>query len=170
MTTGQRLKMARKKAGLTQAELAAKLNIPYQSISQWERDLRQPKAETLEKIAEALEISPADLGIIRYEAYYQFNPAAHKKILDALNIAFKSTCKLDATCEENTESELLYNRLFQSFFKLNDSGQQEAVKRVEELTEVPKYQRETSQPSTERVEELTEVKRYQKGKNPAEGD
>lgn len=148
MTTGQRLKMARKKAGLTQAELAAKLGIPYQSISQWERDLRQPKAETLEKIAEALEISPADLGIIRYEAYYQFNPAARQKILDALDIALKSTYEASVTYEENPEVELLCNRLFQSFFKLNDNGQQEAVKRVEELTE---------------------VERYQKEKNPAEG-
>lgn len=51
MTTGQRIKAARKKAGLTQAELAQRLDIPFQSISQWERDVRNPKKETLEKLA-----------------------------------------------------------------------------------------------------------------------
>lgn len=54
MTTGQRIREARKKAGLTQAQLAEKLGIPFQSISQWERDIRHPKRETMERIADAL--------------------------------------------------------------------------------------------------------------------
>lgn len=59
MTTGERIKAARKKAGMTQAELAAKLDVPFQSISQWERDIRKPKYETIEKIAHALGIIPS---------------------------------------------------------------------------------------------------------------
>ena len=62
MTTGQRIKEARKKAGLTQKELAAKLGIAYQTLAQWENDLRNPKRETLQKIASAL-------GINWYELY-----------------------------------------------------------------------------------------------------
>ena len=54
MTTGQRIKAARKGAKMTQAELAEKLGIPYQSVSQWERDTRNPKYETLKKIADAI--------------------------------------------------------------------------------------------------------------------
>lgn len=54
MTTGQRIKAARKNAKMTQAELAEKLGIPYQSVSQWERDTRNPKYETLKKIADAI--------------------------------------------------------------------------------------------------------------------
>ena len=50
MTTGQLIKAARKKAGMTQTELAQKLNIPFQSISQWERDIRKPKMDNLQKI------------------------------------------------------------------------------------------------------------------------
>lgn len=61
MTTGQRIKEARKKAGLTQAELADKLGIPYQSISQWERDTRNPKYDTLRRIAAALGVDWMDL-------------------------------------------------------------------------------------------------------------
>lgn len=61
MTTGQRIKEARRKAGLTQTELANKLGIPFQSISQWERDIRNPKVETLRRIAAALEVPISDL-------------------------------------------------------------------------------------------------------------
>lgn len=56
MTTGQRIKEARKKAGLTQKELGAKLGITYQTLAQWENDLRNPKIETLQRIAAALGI------------------------------------------------------------------------------------------------------------------
>lgn len=54
MTTGERIRAARKKAGLTQVELAARLGVPYQSVGQWERDVRRPKLQTLQRIALAL--------------------------------------------------------------------------------------------------------------------
>lgn len=57
MTTGQRIKSARQNAGMTQAQLAEKLGIPYQSIGQWERDIRNPKLDTLRRIAGALNIT-----------------------------------------------------------------------------------------------------------------
>lgn len=56
MTVGQRIKEARKKAALTQKELAEKLGITYQTLAQWENDLRNPKLETLQRISAALEI------------------------------------------------------------------------------------------------------------------
>lgn len=61
MTIGQRIKAARKKAGMTQKELAEKLGIPYQSIGQWENDQRNPKLETLQRISNALGIHILDL-------------------------------------------------------------------------------------------------------------
>ncbi len=61
MTTGQLIKKARNAAGMTQGQLAQKLNIPYQSISQWERDARNPRYETLEKIAYALGTTVEDM-------------------------------------------------------------------------------------------------------------
>ena len=57
MTTGEKIREFRLKAGLTQTELAKKLGIPYQSIGQWERGLRSPKYETLVTIADALGVS-----------------------------------------------------------------------------------------------------------------
>lgn len=61
MSVGQNIKNARKRAGLTQKELAQKLGLSFQSIAQWENDLRNPKIETLRKIAKALECTPAEL-------------------------------------------------------------------------------------------------------------
>lgn len=58
---GARIKAARRKVGLTQTELAGKLGISFQSIAQWENDLRNPKLETLQKIASALEIDVTEL-------------------------------------------------------------------------------------------------------------
>lgn len=46
---------------MTQSELAEKLNIPYQSIGQWERDVRKPKLETINRIAAALNTQPSSL-------------------------------------------------------------------------------------------------------------
>ena len=56
MTTGQSIKAARKKAGLTQAELGKKLGVAYQTVAQWENDLRNPKVDTIRRIAAALDI------------------------------------------------------------------------------------------------------------------
>ncbi|MCI8582706.1 MAG: helix-turn-helix transcriptional regulator [Dorea sp.] len=55
MNTGEKIKLARKRAGLTQKELGEKLGITYQQIGQYENGKRQPKLETLNKIADALD-------------------------------------------------------------------------------------------------------------------
>lgn len=56
MSVGQRIKEARKNAGLTQKELAGKLGVAYQTLAQWENDLRNPKLGTLYRISAALEV------------------------------------------------------------------------------------------------------------------
>lgn len=61
MTTGQLIRRARKNADMTQADLARLLNIPFQSISQWERDLRNPKMDSLKRIANVLGIDWREL-------------------------------------------------------------------------------------------------------------
>lgn len=61
MTTGERIRIARKNAGLTQKQLGEKLNLSYQAIAQWENGFRNPKFETLRKIANAIKCSVLDL-------------------------------------------------------------------------------------------------------------
>lgn len=57
----ERIKTARKKAGLTQRQLGEKMGISYQAVAQWENDLRNPKIESLRAIANALEVPLRDL-------------------------------------------------------------------------------------------------------------
>lgn len=54
MTTGECIKTCRINAGITQTELAKKLEISAVAVSQWERNIRTPKMDTLKKIASAL--------------------------------------------------------------------------------------------------------------------
>nr|DAZ18289.1 MAG TPA: helix-turn-helix domain protein [Caudoviricetes sp.] len=61
MTVGENIKKIREKKGMTQKELADKCNIIYQTIGKYERDLLNPKYETLQKIATALDISYFEL-------------------------------------------------------------------------------------------------------------
>lgn len=61
MTIGERIKAARKKAGMTQKQLAEKLNISYVNISQLENNQRTPGYETIRRIADALGVSIYEL-------------------------------------------------------------------------------------------------------------
>lgn len=57
MTTGERIKAARNKAGLKQSELAEKLGVAVITIGQYERDKRQPRIDQLIEVAKALNVS-----------------------------------------------------------------------------------------------------------------
>ena len=117
MTTGQLIKAARKKAGMTQKELGAKLGVAYQTLAQWENDLRNPKLDTLQRIASALGVPVQDL-ISDWEAVDKEE--------------FKRVFKY---------GEGIKDRIDAALDRLNDEGQEKAAERVEELTEIPKYQK-----------------------------
>lgn len=57
MTLGERIRSLREKMGLTQKELASKLNVPNQNISNYERGFRQPDYDTLQLIADFFEVT-----------------------------------------------------------------------------------------------------------------
>lgn len=56
MTTGERIRLAREARGMTQSQFAEKIGVHWVQVSQWERGERNPKIETLEKIADALQL------------------------------------------------------------------------------------------------------------------
>ena len=60
MTTGELIKKARVHAGLTQKELSDRIGVSYQMIQTWENNRRNPKIESLQKIAEALNIDVSE--------------------------------------------------------------------------------------------------------------
>lgn len=122
MTTGQYIKAARIAAGLTQKQLADKLGISYVNISQLEngRSKRGPTLETLNKIAAVLGISVSALTPpLNY--WVDEDGAEHMELM-----------------EEITQSQEI---ILKAFSRLNYLGQQRAIDYVEELTEIPKYQK-----------------------------
>ena len=61
MTVGENIKKIRKEKGLTQKELGKLCGMSEAQIGQYENGLRNPKMETLKKIANALDISYFEL-------------------------------------------------------------------------------------------------------------
>ena len=70
MTIGQKIKRIRVKRGLTQSELGEKVSLTGDRIRQYENDVRCPKPEMLQKIADALNVN------IRAISDPSFNDAA----------------------------------------------------------------------------------------------
>lgn len=56
-TIGQNIANYRKKADMTQAELAEKLNVSVQAISKWENDVSHPDIERIGRLARVLNTS-----------------------------------------------------------------------------------------------------------------
>lgn len=57
----ENIKKFRKERGLTQEELAIRVNVVRQTVSKWEKGQSVPDAELLQKIAEVLEVTVSQL-------------------------------------------------------------------------------------------------------------
>ncbi len=123
MDLGSNIKKYRKEAGLTQKELAEMLGVAVGTIQQYESGKRQPRLEMINRIAGAL-----DMGVRRL--YPDFSYEEWKKTETYKDAQLQNT------------HDPLRPQLMSHFQKLNDFGKEEAVKRVEELTEIKKYTKE----------------------------
>ena len=59
MDVAQQLKRARKQAGLTQADVARISGVPQPNISAIERNLLDPRPETIERLRQATRLTPS---------------------------------------------------------------------------------------------------------------
>ena len=104
MTSGEKIRRARRNAGLTQKELGKKLGMTQQQIAQYENGGRQAKFSTLNKIGYVLNISPYQLGD-DYEFRDVVDPPRMKVVTKAA--MFRSdkgtrlSCKIDSTLYDN---------------------------------------------------------------------
>ena len=157
MTTGQRIKAARMKAGLTQKELGAKLGVSESFIAQYETDKRNPKIETLEKIACALGVHPGELqGFVNYgddpwaPGYDIWAPPgiSHERLehlRDLRDQVRANQQEFQVFQRVQVDQDISGIEILDYYNRLNDSGKQVAVERVKELTEIPRYQKESQQ-------------------------
>lgn len=171
-TTGERIKKARKAAGLTQQELGKKLGVSGSMIGQYETNLRNPKHDTLFKIAKAL-------GVMPYSLYgeedwincnYDFTDEVGKAfgILNALLEDEATPFEIKRLIESEIPNfdnvfeqlpDLVENIVSASIFKnLNDPGQAEKI-----ILHLLKYLNESGKAAAiERIIDLAEMPRYQR--------
>lgn len=131
MTIGERIREVRKSRGLTQKELGERLGLSYQSIAQWENDLRKPKSETILKIAGALGVRYEDL--VELET---FNTGAE------FDKRWKELTK-SANGDSLTVIHTTDPRKFIDFAldQMNEEGQAKLAERAAEVLEVPRYRK-----------------------------
>ena len=62
---GKRIRKYREARGISQVQLAEKLGISNNRVSNWEQGLNRPDADILADICRALEVSPSELLDVR---------------------------------------------------------------------------------------------------------
>lgn len=72
MTIGEKIQNARKNAKMTQEKLGAALGVSPQMIAQYEKGTRNPKTETLRRIADALKVPLYELTDGKYFTMEEF--------------------------------------------------------------------------------------------------
>jgi transcriptional regulator with XRE-family HTH domain len=70
MTIGQRIRRIRREKGMQQKAVAKRAGIDPNSLSRIERDVRQPAAETVARLAQALGVAPGELFVDAEEGAY----------------------------------------------------------------------------------------------------
>jgi transcriptional regulator with XRE-family HTH domain len=91
---GNKIKELREKQGMTQSELAKRLNISDKTISSWENGTRLPRMGLVESISKILNVSKSDLfdnkksPSLTEQAMQKFNnlsPEEQKQAIDYLD-------------------------------------------------------------------------------------
>ena len=120
--TGDMIRKYRTEKGLTQKKLGELCGIADSNIRKYESGNQNPKIETLQKIADAL-----DIPVNRLLAGKIISRDELKEKLSEYGL----THLVPDTEEERT--------VLENCNKLNETGKKEAAKRVEELTHLEKY-------------------------------
>lgn len=133
---GERIKHARQIKGMSQETLARAIGSTKSTISKYELGHREPSLDTIQRIADALRIEFFDLVV----------PTGDQASVDGLLTEVEDAKKRGLRVVWKNDNLYLTapskeQKILLAFDRLNAKGREVAVKRVEELTEIPKYQR-----------------------------
>lgn len=123
MEFNERLRTIRKEHGLTQAELAEKAGIAVNSVRLYESGKVIPKLDTIARIARAMGLTASDFVGGQWGKFQG------------------GFCSEEEVQQDDREAQLIYY-----FQNLNEKGQATALDRLEELTQLQKYQRRIELP------------------------
>lgn len=166
MTTGELIKRARQNSKITQKDLAEKVGVSYQMIQAWENNRRNPKTETLKKIAAALNVQ-------WFELYSDDPHIQARGIVDDVSGRLQKAIAENGPMKKTSTSNAISSGLLQIQFKsdddhiaylyslLNDSGKFEAsrcffrhldkesipevIAYLQQLASTPQYQKKTEE-------------------------
>lgn len=96
MTFGEKLKEARKEAGLTQEQFAEKMSVSRSAIAKWESDKGLPDVNNLKMMAQLLGVSVDYL--LAADEKLSFNETKEAIDLDSFEVSGKCRDKRDAVC------------------------------------------------------------------------
>lgn len=130
MTIGERIYYCRIENKMTQKQLAEKAGMADSAIRKYESGRVTPKFDTLNRIAAALDVP--------WTTLYPDG--------ETLPGTEKPTPEQAAEPLETPQSRMLSEQLLQDLAALNPKGQEEAAKRVHELTFLPEYQKDPAEP------------------------
>ena len=123
---GSIIKDFRKMKGLTQKEMARRLNIPYSTYSNYENDNREPNKEMINKIADVLGI---DVNILISHA--------QSDLINEMDIvADRALNDLEQRGYLRDAGDL---ELLQYFRQLNYKGQDKIIDYAKDLVQLPEY-------------------------------
>lgn len=135
MSLGDNIREFRIKKGLTQKQLADVCGIVDATIRTYELGKSNPKAKTVAKIAKALDVSTAELYGVDWV------PGIESQDQEMDSVLYQSLLSgQDGVLSINDPNK---TRLLVAFDKLNQTGQTEAIKRIEEMAQLPAYLRLT---------------------------
>lgn len=107
MTFGEKLRDARKEAGLSQEQLAEKMSVSRSAIAKWETDKGMPDVNNLKTIAKLLNVSVDYL--LDDEEKISFNEMKEAINLDDYEKTGKCRDKKDAACvAKNQDADAIY--------------------------------------------------------------
>ena len=96
MTFGEKLKNARKEAGLSQAQFAEKLSVSRSAIAKWESDKGMPDVNNLKMMGQLLDVSLDYL--LDEDEKLSFNETKEAIDPDSFEVTGKCRDKKDAVC------------------------------------------------------------------------
>lgn len=133
LSTGERIKILRTRKGLKQKELAELCGMSESQIGQYENGIRNPKYQTLEKIANALEV---DVAIISWFPI---------RSIDELDIDLNNLRLIDITKKNNfankNQKNPIIDKILVSLDKINDKGKEKVIEYIEILEKVDEYRK-----------------------------
>lgn len=164
-----KIRELRKAAKITQEELAKAIGITHATLSRYESGAIDPPTSQLQAIAAALGVPvgrllgqeteriiiPGRLKIVDINdpesGFFRYDIEAADE--EALNYAYQILGRAGVSAQTHSPQALV----LAAMEKLNNDGQQKAAERVEELTEIPRYQAQDTPQDTPAPQEGTDT-------------